>query len=49
MITRRTFLATLAGSVAVVGCGIHDGMAIPPAAAALTQFPASDPADVAAR
>ena len=49
MITRRTFLATLAGSVAVVGCGIHDGMAVPPAAASPTQFPAFDPAEVAAR
>src|SRR5262249_36737097 len=48
MITRRTFLATLAGSVAVAGCGIHDGMAIPPAAAAPTQFPAWEPSDVAA-
>ena len=49
MITRRMFLATLAGSVAVVGCGIHDGMAVPPAAASPTQFPAFDPAEVAAR
>jgi peptidoglycan/xylan/chitin deacetylase (PgdA/CDA1 family) len=48
-ITRRTFLAALAGSVAVAGCGIHDRMAIPRAAAAPRQPPASDPAAVAAR
>jgi Polysaccharide deacetylase/Adenylate and Guanylate cyclase catalytic domain len=48
-ITRRTFLAALAGSVAVAGCGIHDCMAIPRAAAAPRQPPASDPAAVAAR
>jgi len=49
MITRRRFLAALAGSVAVGGCGIPDRMAIPRAAAAPRQLPASDPAEVAAR
>jgi peptidoglycan/xylan/chitin deacetylase (PgdA/CDA1 family) len=49
-ITRRTFLAALAGSVAVAGCGIHDCMAIPRAAAAPGQPPPSDdPAAIAAR
>jgi peptidoglycan/xylan/chitin deacetylase (PgdA/CDA1 family) len=43
------FLATLAGSVAVAGCGIPDRMVIPRAAAAPRQPPASDPAAVAAR
>jgi peptidoglycan/xylan/chitin deacetylase (PgdA/CDA1 family) len=47
--TRRTFLAALAGSVAVAGCGIHDCMAIPRAAAAPRQPPAADPAAIAAR
>jgi peptidoglycan/xylan/chitin deacetylase (PgdA/CDA1 family) len=33
-ITRRTFLATLAGSVAAVGCGLCGGFAVPSATAA---------------
>ena len=48
-ITRRTFLAALAGPVAVAGCGIHDRMAIARAGAAPGQPPALGPAAVAAR
>lgn len=43
------FLAALAGSAAVAGCGILDCIAIPCAAAAPRQPPASDPAAIAAR
>lgn len=46
-IARRTFLATLAGSVAAVG--LYDRIALPRATAAPGQATASDPADVAAR
>ena len=45
VLTRRTFLAALAGSVAAAGSGLYDGVAAPGATAA----PAADPVAVAAR